>query len=311
MTQAQGVTVDESQAQGFLTAHFDPTITGVEHIGEGAWSRCFGFRRGDDDLVVRFGNYLDDFEKDQRAAAYATPDLPIPQVLAIGPAFGGHYAVSTRLRASTRSPERGRLAGDDPVHGGDAGSAAPGRCSADQRMGRLGNRRSGGARAMVEPSADGKCRFPERRSYGWKQRLAQSPEDAETFNWGYDLLQRIVDDSIPRHLYHADLMNRNVLVQDHKISGVFDWGCGCYGDHLYDLAWFEFWAPWYPDKDIAALRRRGIKMARHRVRTQEQDRPPASLLPAHRPRSPCLQRLAERLGNAVGHGAADARDSDA
>ena len=31
-----------------------------------------------------------------------------------------------------------------------------------------------------------------------------------------------------------------------RISAVFDWGCAMYGDHLYDLAWFGFWQPWYP-----------------------------------------------------------------
>ncbi len=54
--------------------------------------------------------------------------------------------------------------------------------------------------------------------------------------------------------YHADLMNRNVLAGDIAITGVLDWGCACYGDHLYDLAWFDFWSPWHPNLDIAYLR---------------------------------------------------------
>ena len=49
-------------------------------------------------------------------------------------------------------------------------------------------------------------------------------------------------------------MNRNVLVEENRISGVFDWGCSCFGDHLYDLAWFEFWAPWHPNLDVPLLR---------------------------------------------------------
>ncbi len=48
-----------------------------------------------------------------------------------------------------------------------------------------------------------------------------------------------------RHLIHSDLLNYNVLVADGRISAVIDWGCAMYGDFLYDLAWFEFWAPWY------------------------------------------------------------------
>ena len=59
---------------------------------------------------------------------------------------------------------------------------------------------------------------------------------------------------MPRCLIHGDLINRNVLVNESSITGVFDWGCACYGDHLYDLAWFEFWAPWFPSLDIDLLR---------------------------------------------------------
>ncbi|MBX2998478.1 MAG: aminoglycoside phosphotransferase family protein [Caldilineaceae bacterium] len=255
MSQAQGVTVDATQAQTFLAAQFDPTISDVEQIGEGAWSRCFGFRRGDEKLVVRFGNYVDDFENDQRASIYNAVDLPVPQVLAIGPAFGGYYAISTRvyghpldhlncedwqatIPSTVAMLEALRMADVSKTTGwgGWGGDGTAPYTSWSQFL------------LMVNVDT------PERRNYGWRQKLAQSPADEETFTWGYALLQQIVDDAIPRHLYHADLMNRNVLVQDHKISGVFDWGCGCYGDHLYDLAWFEFWAPWYPEKDIAALR---------------------------------------------------------
>ena len=67
-----------------------------------------------------------------------------------------------------------------------------------------------------------------------------------------------MSDAIPRCLIHGDLINRNVLVDNHAnaeggISGVFDWGCSKYGDHLYDLAWFEFWSSWYPELDMQPL----------------------------------------------------------
>jgi hygromycin-B 4-O-kinase len=69
-----------------------------------------------------------------------------------------------------------------------------------------------------------------------------------------DLLEKVANDSVPRCLVHCDLINRNVFVNEGKIPGVFDWGCALYGDHLYDLAWFEFWAPWYPELDIGYLK---------------------------------------------------------
>ncbi|HRJ44298.1 MAG TPA: phosphotransferase, partial [Caldilineaceae bacterium] len=81
--------------------------------------------------------------------------------------------------------------------------------------------------------------------------------DDAIFTWGYERLQElapIIDAHTPRALYHADLINRNVLVEGKRISGVFDWGCAGYGDHLYDLAWFEFWAPWHPNLDVPLLR---------------------------------------------------------
>ena len=57
----------------------------------------------------------------------------------------------------------------------------------------------------------------------------------------------------PCSLIHADLINRNVHVVDDRVTGVFDWGCGRYGDHLYDASWFEFWAPFHPHLDVELL----------------------------------------------------------
>ena len=49
-----------------------------------------------------------------------------------------------------------------------------------------------------------------------------------------------------RHIIHGDLLNRNVLVADSKITAVIDWGNALYGDWLYDAAWLIFWWPWFP-----------------------------------------------------------------
>jgi hygromycin-B 4-O-kinase len=96
MSNPKEVGVDVKQARLFLTRHLTREPSDVALIGEGAWSRCFGFRLGEEALVIRFGNHVDDFQKDQGAYAYAAPDLPIPQVLEIGAAFAGYYAISTR-----------------------------------------------------------------------------------------------------------------------------------------------------------------------------------------------------------------------
>src|ERR1051325_7671477 len=97
MGDASKDTLDRWQVHAFLASHFDPTSHDVTYIGAGAWSRCFGFRRGEQELVVRFGQHVDDFREDQLAAIFRMPELPIPEVLAIGEAFDGFYAVSTRV----------------------------------------------------------------------------------------------------------------------------------------------------------------------------------------------------------------------
>lgn len=247
--------IDNQQAQTFLTDTLKVDATAVEQIGEGAWSRCFGFRQGDQELAIRFGHYVDDFQKDQLAHRYAAAALPIPAVLAIGQAFGGYYAISTRVHGVPLEGvdiEQWRTLVPTVVAAMEAMRTAD--LSATSGMGGWGV----GEKApfdrwpqhLLTVADDG----PHRRTYGWRQKLATSPEDEATFTWGYDLLQRVATDDVPRSLLHCDLINRNVLVDGDRLSGVFDWGCSLYGDHLYELAWFEFWAPWTPNLDIPYLR---------------------------------------------------------
>lgn len=243
------------QARSFLTNQLNMEPVDLKLVGEGAWSRCFGFRQDGEELVIRFGNYIDDFEKDQMAFRFNAPHLPIPEVRAMGPAFDGHYAISTRahgvpleqiesaqwravapsLLAALEAMRTANLGATTGFGGWDMEGNAPFNCW---------------SRHLLAVDID----TPQRRTYGWRKRLATVPEGEAAFGWGYDLLQRIVLDDVPRSLLHCDLINRNVLVDGAKLSGVFDWGCSIYGDHLYELAWFEFWAPWLPQLDIAYLR---------------------------------------------------------
>lgn len=254
-----GLGIDSEQAERFLREHFHADAHAVEVIGAGAWSRAFGFRAGGEELVARFGLYLDDFVKDQGAFRFCAAGLPVPEVRAIGPAFDGYYAVSTRcygdfldhldadrwlaaIPSAVDALEAMRLADLSGMSGfGDWGAT-----------GHAPHAKWSGHLLRVADDS------PERRNHGWRALLAENaPADDATFDWGYRLLERLVpviDAATPRSLYHADLMNRNVLVADNAITGVFDWGCSCFGDHLYDLAWFEFWAPWYPHLEIARLR---------------------------------------------------------
>ncbi len=96
---------------------------------------------------------------------------------------------------------------------------------------------------------------PTQRTHGWRRKLEQnSPSGTDSFERGLNKLKNFALTDVTRSLLHCDLMNRNALVDGGRINAVFDWGCGRFGDHLYDLAWFEFWAPWHTNLDVPLLR---------------------------------------------------------
>lgn len=83
----------------FLLTKF-PHISNLTTWGSGEWSQAFAFDTptdtGDGGYVIRFGLHLDDYQKDQLAARFAGPDLPIPTIIEIGLALDLHYALSIR-----------------------------------------------------------------------------------------------------------------------------------------------------------------------------------------------------------------------
>jgi hygromycin-B 4-O-kinase len=177
-------------------------------------------------------------------------------VFEIGEAFGGYYAISGRVYGSfleQQSKQDWLRVVPSLVSALEAIRVAD--VSRTSGFGGWNSEGNGLRKTWAEHLLAVSEDLPERRTYGWKQKLATLPEGEKTFAWGYELLEQLAHISVPRSLVHCDLMNRNVLVNEGKISGVFDWGCALYGDHLYDLAWFEFWAPWHPELDIEYLRR--------------------------------------------------------
>jgi hygromycin-B 4-O-kinase len=242
------VIVDLVHVEAFLAARFGSDGSDVAPIGRGVWSKAFAFRRSGRDYVIRFGAHHEDFAKDRLAARYAGPALPIPRVVELGEAFGGTYAIServfggyiddvdeTQMRALLPSLfaalDTARLADLSKTTGygaWDAGGIAP---------------HPSWRAALADVAYD----RPGDRIHGWRERLAASPLGIGLFEEAYAHLLALAG-RVPeeRHLIHSDLLHYNVLVEAHRITGVLDWGCGMYGDFLYDLAWLCFWQPWYP-----------------------------------------------------------------
>jgi len=219
---------------------------------QGTWSTTYFFRVGTRELVIRFADTAWNFEKDQFFSRHASPDLPIPGVLAIGPAPGGlHYAVSERARGvfleqldavAMRRALPAILRALDAMRCVDlcdrAGFGAPlpnfdGECPT--------------WRDFLVAVADDNPRLDANPVRGWWKLLETRPDAVCTFRDAYAALTSRLD-ACPevRHLVHGDLLYGNVLVDDDRVSAVFDWQCAGYGDFLYDVAWLTFWAPWYP-----------------------------------------------------------------
>lgn len=234
--------------EAFLFARYGPDVDEVAPLGKGEWSKAFGFRHAGREYVIRFGKYVEDFAKDRRAAAHSSPALPIPPVLEIGETADGYYALSERVHGTYI----------DDADAEQMAALLPALFTALDAM-RLAD--VSGTRGYGGWGADGNAGFaswratlvdvaadrPSDRVNGWRVRLAASAVGSEPFDRAYATLRALLP-NMPevRCLIHSDLLHWNVLVDGNRLTGVLDWGCGLYGDFLYDLAWLCFWQPWFP-----------------------------------------------------------------
>ncbi len=241
--------VDEDMASRFLDDRYGEPAESVKFLGRGEWSICFAFRQAGAEKVIRFGNHLEDFEKDRLAGSYGCRKLAVPVVSEIGDAYGGHYAIAQRIFGTpmnSLSSEGWRailpelFAVLDQARGVDL-SATTGFGVWDPH----GDAPHGSWREFLVSAGDD---ARGRRTDGWRKRLRESPTGAGPFLESLRLLELLAAGCPEiRNLVHADLLQDNVLVDHGTITGFLDWGCSLYGDFLYDHAWLAFWAPWFSD----------------------------------------------------------------
>ena len=248
MTAAPPVTAEE--ADGFLRKQLGDVVH-VEYVGAGHWSRCYGFTHAGRDLVVRFGNQVEDFERDRIAGRYTSPALPVPEVLDVVETDAWWAAISTRaVGAPLESLSLEEWQRTLPAVFSLLDAARSVDLSATVGYGEWGADGAGRHPSWPDALLAVSNEAPVDRTPGWRRAIAALPAVDAVFLAGIEGLRDLADAGpADRHLIHDDLLNRNVLVDAGRITGVFDWGCSMYGDHLYDLGHLLFWAPWYPAMD--------------------------------------------------------------
>jgi len=240
---------------GFLAAHHGTPVTDLVTLHGGYWSSAYAYRAGGRDLVVRFGQERDGYAMDELAARWAGPELPIPEVLAVGDALGGAFAISVR--------HHGQFLEDVGLDDAPAAGAA-----LEQLLGAF--------RAVPAPTDAPSSWFPPnedpatstwrhwlldslvddsgRTVSGWRATLADDPALDGLYRRCEQRIGELLD-ACPerRDLVHGDLLHQNVLLSDDwsRVTAVFSWKCSVRGDFLFDVAWCTFWSAWHPG--IAAI----------------------------------------------------------
>jgi hygromycin-B 4-O-kinase len=253
----------ESSAPAFadpvalLRRVIDTPVTDLCPLGTGAWSRAFSFHVSERRLVLRISRYEEDFAKDCIAAEWTSPTLPVPAMLSMGATGEGWYAITEQ--ADGRFLEESDAAEWQHI--------LPAVLDAVDTLRRINptiltgaglwNGRGQGSHVSWRDYLLDVANDPsDRRTHGWLPRLEARPEAQRIFDEALDALR----DALPacperRQIVHNDFVNRNVLVEGHRLTGVLDWGTSLIGDSLYDIALMDFWSPWFPamrDVDVVA-----------------------------------------------------------
>jgi hygromycin-B 4-O-kinase len=234
-------------ARRLVRTTFGERATEPRALASGEWSQAFALTIDGAEVVLRIGAHGTDFAKDEIAAGFAGPDLPVPAVLTRGMVEGWHYAISARAHGI----------GFDDLSAADVAPALPSLLTAMDDIGKIGLADTTGygiwtpdQRALYSSWADALLAIGTEtaRVPGWRAALADSDIGLGPFEAGVSAIAALAP-YLPaeRRMIHGDLLSRNVLVADGNVSAVLDWGNAMYGDSLYDAAWLIYWWPWYPE----------------------------------------------------------------
>jgi hygromycin-B 4-O-kinase len=231
----------------FLLSRFGKGVGNIQPLKGGEWSSAYAFQCEGRDLVIRFGGDDYTFKKDQLAVAFASADLPIPKIKAIGEAFGGYFAISERaLGELLESLSKEKMRRVFPALFRMLDAAREVDVSAYGFGDWFGPETASGKTwrdCLLEIANDP----PDAYCHGWRAALAASPVGESAFDEAFERLKQLANEPPEGpHLVHNDLLCGNILVSEDRITGVIDWQCSFCGDLLYDIALLAYGAPWFP-----------------------------------------------------------------
>ncbi|MHB8626771.1 MAG: phosphotransferase [Aggregatilineales bacterium] len=252
---AQKPNISAQDTIQFLQERFNEEVSQLTLLSGGEWSQAYSFVQNNKKYVLRWCNSSETFEKDVIASSFSCEAMPIPKVTEKGMKFDKHFAISefaqgefidtlTSVELKNTLPALLRLF-DALRNANLANTTGYGGWNKDG----IGSHKS-----WKEYLLSVKNDHEDSLTHGWYANLANSRVSTTIFDQFYSQFGSLVEKCPEgRELIHSDLLNYNLLVSDSKISAVIDWQCSLYGDSLYDVAWFIFYAPWYPQFAMVQL----------------------------------------------------------
>lgn len=240
----------EIEIARLIRQHLGTIPREIRSLRSGAWSSALAFSTSTGSYVLRFAQTADDFESDLNAYRFCGNRIPVPEVHAIGQVHDHWWCLSDLIpgvHLDDLSPE------DFEATVPSIADLLIGMREIDSSTstgyGGWDTNGNGRFSSFAEQILDVAVDKPDERGGGWSTFLADHPYELDVFNRGLLEIEHLCQ-YLPetRQLIHMDTINYNVNVVGHQISGIYDWGCAMWGDATYDLAWFRFWDPWYPER---------------------------------------------------------------
>lgn len=240
----------KESVQEFLQTIYRGEISKVNTASGGDWSQAFFFEVGGQSKVIRFSQADEDFLKDKFAHRFNSPNLPILEIEAIGKAFDGYYAISSKIEGEMVDHlPNDRIKQLVPPILSLFNALRTADLSGTTGYGGWNAAGMGTSHSWREFLAIANQFDPSSR-VDWRAGLSNRPGTRALFDSVYQemtsLLKYCPEE---RHLIHNDLLHFNLITKRNQVVGVIDWGCSLYGDFLYDLAMFDLWQFYYPSME--------------------------------------------------------------